>query len=117
MEVSSSDASGGIVFAIYPMGQRTVRSVAGGVQLLATEYLEVTDILLDIAAAGTVKVVQDADTTGELIFKATLPADPVTNTVTHHFSVPICCQQGVIPKLFAPAGAAAAVLCGLIRQA
>lgn len=110
LEVDTTDASGGIAFTIYNMATATART------LLATEYLHITDILVDIAAAGTVKVVQSTDAAGHLIFKATFGADPNANTLTHHFAVPICCGIGLVPKLVAPAGVATAVLTGVITQ-
>jgi hypothetical protein len=110
LEVDTSSASGGVTFTIYPMGSATART------LLATEYLSITDILVDMLAAGTLKIVQDTDAAGHLIFKGTFGADPNANTLTHHFATPICCGVGLVPKLFAPKGVATAVMCGLITQ-
>ena len=109
LEVTSTDSSGtGTAFLIYLGGSATART------LLATEYLVVTALLLNMAAGGAYCVCSAADSAGRRIAKGTLAA---LGHIEHHFETPYACPQGVVPKLIAASGQVDCEMDGYICQA
>ena len=105
MSVSSTDASQGIAFAIYPDGSATART------LLSTEFVHVTDIIFISTAGGTYAIVANTDAAGKRLAKGNAAA---LGGLAHHFETPFTCPKGVVPVLIAAAGQVTCVMQGYI---
>jgi hypothetical protein len=108
MEVSSTDAHTGVAATIYLSGNATAYTLA------ATDRVNITDILLNLAGGGTYEIVFAAsDTAGQRVIKGTLP---VAGHIEHHFETPIAGPLATAPTLIAAAGQVDLVMTGAITE-
>jgi hypothetical protein len=107
-EVKSTNASGGVAFTLYEAGSVTART------LMATEWLEITDLKIVRETAGTAEVVADTAAPGRYLYydgSSLFFGDEL------RLRTPFVCPQGIVPKLIAASGNVFALIQGSIHTA
>ena len=104
-EVSTSNASSGVAFALYPARSTTSQALA------STETLVITDYKVVSSAGGNAALTVNADSAGQRLSKGTYAAN---GGEAIRLETPFFCPIGTTPKLFAASGQVDAFISGYI---
>jgi hypothetical protein len=106
MELRSTNASGGVAFTLYRMGDTTAFTLGSG------QYITITDILLICSAEVAYAICGATDVIGRTVVRGTADEN---GGLAHRFETPYQLPKGITPRLFADAGKVDCTMTGYLQ--